>query len=255
MPVFLISCSSGNDASDTVTDTAYFSLKSGSFWTYNVPENEAGPAGRDSLYTASDTLIGAVTYKKFKTKDQPFGFYSNSLNGNSLRKSGDKLLLTGAASLNFQATLPINLALSDFVIFKESAADNEVIGTFSGTMTQTLQGLPLLINYILKATAISTLPTYVSPDGTVYTDVKSVKTTLNLEISAVNENLPVPIPVMAPQDVVTSTQYYAKNIGMVYAHTVVAYHLEDFSGLGTLPIPQSASQTQEEFLDTYHIEQ
>ena len=252
-----MSCSPDNDNDSSGTDTDYFPLASGDYWTYDVPGNATTLSGRDSLYVGNDTVINAVTYKKMKTKAQPFGFYSNSLNGNGIRKDGDKIRLTGAASVNFGTGLPINLDVADFVVFKESATDGEQLSVLNGTLTQTIPGFeayPMTITYSLKAMATGSLPTFTAPDGTVYTDVKTVKTTLNVKITTMIAPLVVPVPVLAPQDVVVSTQYYAKNIGMVYANTAMHYELQDFSAFGlSLPIPQSGSQNQEEILDTYHV--
>jgi len=77
---------------------------------------------------------------------------------------------------------------------------------------------------------------------------------LNLKITTtqVVSGITVPITLMNAQDVVTSTQYYSKNIGMVYANTLINYQLNSIPGV-TLPIPSSQTATQEEFLSTYHL--
>ena len=59
-----------------------------------------------------------------KTKDNvAFGFYSNSLNNNGVRVTGNKLLLSGAFSLNNDQNLPFNftLVLDDFIAFDADA--------------------------------------------------------------------------------------------------------------------------------------
>ena len=63
----------------------------------------------------------------------------------------------------------------------------------------------------------------------------------------------IPITILSTQDVVTATQFYAKDIGMVYANDVISYNLAiDPSTIG-LAIPQSGSQTVTETLTTYTI--
>jgi hypothetical protein len=118
---------------------------------------------------------------------------------------------------------------------------------------------PLKVTYNLKSKAVETLPTYTAPNGIVYNEVKSVETILNISIStSINiASMTIPLTVMKAQDVVSSKQYYAKNIGMVYAKTTINYQLEDFSSLPitiTIPIPQSFHDVQEEVLDTYKVE-
>jgi hypothetical protein len=255
--VILSSCSS-DDSSGNVVVADYLPLTDGNYWTYDVTTVGQGTSNRDSLFVANDTVINTKTYKKIKTLNIPFGFYSNSLRNNGLRKENDAIYMTGNAGLNLGDILPIDLTVSDLMIFKESATANQELGSVSGIINQDLQGYPLVMNYTLKTTALETLPTFTSLDNTIYTDVKKVKITLNLKVSTTvtvpGLPLPISVTILNPQDVVVSTQYYSKNIGMVYNNTVISYELVDLSGFGiTLPIPQSGSQTQDEILDSYLV--
>jgi hypothetical protein len=247
-----MSCSSDDSSGNTAISTDYLPLTDGNYWTYDVIGQ--GLSNRDSLYIANDTTINTKTYKKLKTLSLPFGFYSNSLRNNGLRKENDAIYMTGNSGLNLGNTLPIEISLSDLIIFKESATANQQLGSVSGTISQDFQGYPLIIDYTLKTTALETLPSFTSPDNMVYTDIKKVKITLNLKVATTIVGIPIPIAILNPQDVVVSTQYYAKNIGMVYNNTVISYELVDLSAFGvTLPIPQSDTQTQEELLDLYQV--
>ena len=248
----LASCST--ESSTAASETNYLPLAIGDYWTYDVTTN--AQTLKDSLYISNDTTINAKTYKKFKTKNLPMGFFSNSLNNNGLRKDGSSLLLTGALALDFGVGVPINLNVTDFVVFSETAADNQQLGNITGTINQTVQTYPLVIDYTLKSIAIETLPTYTS-NGHVYTDVKRVKTILNAKITTTVTVQGFPIPITAtildPQDVVVSNQYYAKNIGMVYTNTAINFSLNAIPGGITLPIPSTGSQTQEEYLVNYNV--
>jgi ABC-type lipoprotein export system ATPase subunit len=62
--------------------------------------------------------------------------------------------------------------------------------------------------------------------------------------------IPITLVLLSQQDVITSTQYYAKNIGMVYADTNLSYQLNSLPNVD-LPIPTSGSQNVKEYLDTY----
>ena len=218
----LTSCST--DTLTGATETNYLPLANGNFWTYNVTTN--AQTLRDSLYISNDTTINTKIYKKFKTKNAPVGFFSNSLNKNGLRKEGSSLLLTGTLALDFGVGVPINLSVTEFVIFNETATNNQQLGTVTGTINQTVGTYPLVIDYTLKSIAIETLPTY-SSNGQVYTDVKRVKTILNAKITTTVTVQGFPIPITATildsQDVVVSNQYYAKNIGMVHTNTLINY--------------------------------
>jgi hypothetical protein len=251
--ILFTSCSSSSDnsGSDNSPATTFLPLTNGNYWVYDV--DNAGTINRDSLYISNDTVINTVTYKKMKTLTTPTGFFSSTLRNNGVKIDGSKLEMTGNFSINFGLTSPIELALTDFIFFKENAVTNDVLSTTSGTLSQTISGYPLTIDYTLKTVADGSLANFLS-DGTTYTDVKKTKVILNLKITTTQtiSGITIPITVMNAQDVVTSTQYYSKNIGMVYANTLINYQLNSIPGV-TLPIPSSGTQTQEEYLSVYHL--
>ena len=251
----LFSCSSNSNSEPNVPpQTNYFPLALRNYWKYRVSTNAI--THTDSLYISNDTTINTKVYKKFRTRTIPFGFFSNTLNKNALRIDEFKLLLTGTLSLNFGVALPINVAVNDYIIFQENATINQQLGSVSGTLNQTVQNYPLVIEYTLKSTAIENLPTFTS-NGRVYTDVKKVKTVLNAKITSTITSPGIPFPVVVsildPQDVVTSDQYYSKTIGNVYTKTIINYQLNTLPNGFTLTLPSSGNQTQEEFLETYDV--
>jgi len=250
LAIFLPSCSCDETQLEAESGNSFFPMSMGNFWNYNI-DFQTNNSRRDSLFIKKDTIINGFSYKKFKTKNTPIGFYSAIINGNSLRQSNNKLLLTGNAGLNFTAGLPIDLSLNDFIIFSENAVENEQLSDKAGVLTQTVSNLPLSLDYILKSVAMSSLTTYTTPGGKTYQNVKPIKIIFNLKITTLFSGFP--IPVLNQQDVVTSTLYFAKNIGVVYAKTRIKYQLQSFAlPPGTaFPIPTSADQTQEEFLTTY----
>ena len=254
--LILSACSSDNNSSDNLNNTSYFPLNNSNYWVYNYDSTIT--TGRDSLYVSNDTIIDTKTYKKVKTLAQPMGFFSNSLNKNSLRMDNGAVLLKGATGFDFGVDVPLTIVLDDFIIFKESATSNTVLSSINGTLNQDVQGTPLTINYVLTSKALESLPSYTAPDGTVYSDVKKVQTTLNLKISTTVTvpNIPIPVSLvfLNTQDVLVATHYYSKNIGMFYTHTDIQYQLQDFSQFNvTLPIPSSGSDSQNEVLDIYNI--
>ncbi|AWI26433.1 hypothetical protein [Flavobacterium pallidum] len=250
---FLVSCSNSDDSSGPAVETNFMPVTIGNYWVYNVTGSD-NSIGRDSLYIANDTVINTNTYKKFKTESIPTGFFSNTLRGNSVREVNGKLLLTGGAGLNVANALPIDLELTDFVVFDKNATENQQLSSVSGTLQQTLQGFPLTINYTLKSIAQAEEATYTAPDNTVYNNLKPVKTILNVAVTGTYQGFPFTL--LEAQDVVTSTQYYAEGIGMVHANTNISYHLVDLSLLNIqFPFPSSGSQSQTEVLDDYHVMQ
>lgn len=251
---FLASCSSsseGEGTTDNPSASDYFPLRSSNYWTYEI-NDASGNTVKDSLYISNDTLIASTAYKKFKAKDFPTGFYSNSLNKNGVRKSGDQLLASGTIGITPAAQLPININLSDFIIFKENAAPNQLLSTVTGVMQQTVQEYPLTIEYKVTSKAGNSFSNYISPNGDPYTNVKAVNTIVNLKVSTVVFG--ITFVVLPSQDVLISTQYFSKDIGVVHTNTNLSYQLAAGLPPGiSLPIPSSANQTQQEYLDVYHI--
>lgn len=257
LSLFIVSCSSDDDSGNNnptlpPNTTAFFPSKIGNHWVYDVQSSVM--SGRDSLYVANDTIIGGNTYQKLKTKKQPIGFFSNALNKNAIRHADGKIYLTGSAGLDFAEDLPINIAVSNFVIFDKNAAENTELATVSGTLEQEIEGIKIKFNYKLSSKAKATLASYTSGQQN-YTNVKPVEIILNLEITAGLSSLPIAIPVLKSQNVVVSTQYYVENIGVVGATTDIVYELEeiplpDFQ----LPIPQSGSEHQVETLVNYNVQ-
>lgn len=255
MAGLLYSCSSDDNGPAGGSDQNYLPLTTGNYWTYDVEGTDY--AERDSLYVANDTMISGSSYKKMKTLALPFGFYSGTLDNNAVKKVNGAVLVSGDAGLNIGEMLPVALTINDFIVFDSNAAANQQLASVNGTTAQEISGYPLNINYTLTSTAGESMATYNAPDGTNYSDVKSVTIKVNMEITTTVNfgELDVEIPVLAAQDVVTSQRYYAKNIGMVYSTTNITYQLQDFSGAGfELPIPQSGNQTQTETLATYSVE-
>lgn len=253
-----IGCSDDStEGSNDISTADFLPLQTGNYWVYDVDGSTVN--GRDSLFISGDTLITGNTYKKFKTEDQAFGFYSNALRNNGIRKSGDKLLLTGAADLGFAAQFPLSINVSDFTIFKENATAGQQLATVSGTVTQPYDGYSIVFNYTLSSTAKAAEASH-TVNGELYQDIRPVETKLSLNVVAqfTVSGITIPYTIMPQQDVVVSTQYYAKNIGAVHVVTTINYQLADLSQLTdmgvTLPLPQSGSDSQEEKLDLYNVQ-
>ncbi|MDR6969372.1 hypothetical protein J2X31_003403 [Flavobacterium arsenatis] len=244
---FLTSCSTSDDSATPEEPTAnnYFPIENGDFWVYDV--NGDFP-GRDSLYIANDTTINNTPHKKFKTKDLPFGFYSSSLTGNGIRKSGDKLMVSGAIDIDLIEGFPVDLAVSDFIIFKENASDNEQLSSISGSINYQFDEIPLTFNYTMKSVFAETLASFAVPGHDTYQNVKVIKVIVNLNVGGVVsfQGVNFPFNVMNSQDVVVSTQYYANNVGMVYSTTDIHYELANMEI--ALPIPSTATQNIKEYL-------
>lgn len=243
-----------NNPNNTATFTDAIPLNNGNYWTYDV----VGLANtRDSLYIFGDEIVGASTYKKFKNRNNiATGFYCTSLNNNNVRKSDGKLLLTGNLSALQGVTLPAGLdfSLTDFIIFKENATNGEILSEKTGTFQQTISNFPVTIEYRLRSIGGENFTSFTSPNTDVYPNVKSTKIVVNLKITTTQTiaGFPITVNILPQQDVVISTQYLSKNIGVVYTKTNTNFSL-NAAIAAQIGLPVTTTQVQEEFLDTYNV--
>lgn len=254
---FITSCSSDDDSSNSGDNSlVYLPLTSGSNWDYEINTADQS-SSLDDLYVGNEVVLNGKTYKQMKNVGMPTGLYCSILRDNALRNEGSKTFFTGDVSLNLGIDLPISLAVQDFLMLDYNASNNQVLSSQNGVIQQDFEGVPLTINYTFKITAQENLPTYVTPSNVTYSDVKKVKMTLSVQLVTVQTipgtSVTIPITILSTQDVVTSTQFYAKNIGMVYANDVISYTLAIDPATFNLDIPQSGSQTVTETLTTYTI--
>jgi hypothetical protein len=186
------------------------------------------------------------------------GFYCTTLNNNKLRIDGSSLKMTGTINYSFPGlTDPISFQLNDFTIFKQNATSGDVLGTIPGSVTQTINNMPVTFEYLLRSEAGENVAS-LNSNGVTYADVKKSKIILNLKITTTQTITGVPTPItvviMDAQDVITSTLHYSNGIGMVYCNTLFNYSLNP-SVATLLPsnIPLSQNATQDEYLTAYHV--
>ena len=249
----LTSCSSSDDSSNNSDPTAYLPLAANTSWVYDVSLDE-NTLGQDVLSVIGESTLNGKTYSQLQTADVPNGFYTNALNENYVRVDGDKILLTGSTGLGLSQLLPIDIDVTDFVIFKENASNNTELESLTGTVEQDLQDIPLIIDYTLKSFFKESLATFTVPGKLSYTDVKVIKMIVTMKVTTLYTipglGTPLTVSILDSQDVVVSTQYYAEGVGMIYAKTDVNFQINDFSQFGiVLPIPQEGSSVIEEFLN------
>ncbi len=255
--VALSSCSNDSSPSQEVPKddgvaTNFYPIKESNYWIYKTENTSVNPntTGRDSLYIEKEVQMNGFTYQKMKTKFLPTGFYCGALENNAVRVDGKMIKLTGDLSVSIVESLPVDFSVSDFVIFKENATPSEEIGKVSGTITNTtaIPGFPLTVNYVLTAKEDGSLATFKS-NGVDYVDVKKVKLVLNVKVTTKIEQFTINALSSDNQDILVSTQYYAKNYGLIKAETNVNYNLNPAIGsFTTVEFPLSGSQNCNDYL-------
>jgi hypothetical protein len=234
----------------------YFPLSDENYWNYDVqqvnPNAINTSLGIDQLYVSNDTLIGNTTYKKMKTIATPKGYFSNTLRNNAVRIVDSYLLVKGFFNLSIPSFNPIQINLSDFIIFDENALADAPLDITSGTtsaVSTSNNTVSFTVNYTLTSVAQETLASYTS-NGVTYPNVKKTRLILNLSIYTLLSQFPVYI--LADQPVLTMDEYFANEVGNIYTNSYYHYDMDAFFA-NQFGIPTSVSQTEEEFLTTYQV--
>jgi hypothetical protein len=253
----IISCSSSDDNGGTpiIENFDYFPLTMGSNWTYNNEDTEQDPT-RDSLYVSSIEVINGFDHSEFSALNPVSGFMTNVLSQSMLRTTDNELILNGVLGTPPVEGFPeIAIPLIDVIIYDMNKSNGSLLSEVTGEIEEVIEDIPLKIGYNIR-----TIQGEIMDDGYgIYTDssVLTSKIIVNLSIFAGIELIPgtiIEIPILQPQDVITSTNYFADGIGVIFCDTQIEYQLEDLSALGIeLPIPTEGSSIATQSLDTYQI--
>lgn len=255
LSAFSLSCSSDDSGDDSNVHATSFPTTTANYWDYEVfnhaSANLPATTTNDHLFVGNDKVINTISYKEMKTTAATAnGFFSGTLKDNGVRVDGSSVKISGTINFNAGLPTPLSFDVSDFIILKENASVGNQLSSTNGSFIQDFNGTPLTFEYKLKSMADGS-QTSLTSNGNTYSNITKTKVVLNLKITASFSGFP--ITVMPAQDVLVSTQHYSKNIGMVYNLTAINYTLSTLPTGIQLPIPQSGSQTQEEFLGVYQV--
>lgn len=255
----LIACSENSDNdNNSETQLNYFPLVANSYWTYKNATPQENTT--DSLYVAGTTVINGNTYTELDAQAPIDAFMTQVLANGALRTENSKLFITGEVGGPPVDGFPeITIPLEDVILYNTQQANGMVLSQIMGEISQDIQGYPITINYTVTTKQGESLSAY-TVSGNSFTDVITSKIIINLNITLTIEvngiNLDVPLLNPESQDVITATNYYAKDVGLIDSTVLVEYTLLDLSQYGIdLPIPQEDSQTSTQKIESYAIGQ
>ncbi len=213
--------------------TNFVSTITAQSWTYATTKEIVTPLptaninGTDILTVGNDYISNGFTYKTMSTSANTTGFYCSMLKDNYIRVDGSSVKMSGKFKFNLGVNL-LEFPVTDFVIFKENANAGTNLGTpATGSIDLTIPNIstPVKVNYTIKALAGGD-STSIVYNSITYNDIKKIILYITIDAGL---NLP-PLgltQILQPttQDVIVSTQYYSKNIGLVKADTKIEYKL------------------------------
>ncbi|SRR5690606_11936573 len=258
--VISLACSSddnsGNNNDPNIPQLGYFPQNVGDYWVYDVQGE--GLSGEDYLYVSGETTENGNTYKTFATQSAPTGFYSTLLTTGKLSSSNSKTLYTGTINIGemLGGMEGLTFNLTNFVVLDTEASQGNLLSSESGEVYQNFGEYALDVEYNLSSTSEGNLESFTLENGSTYNDVKIVNLTFSLKIDFVITFMGIQIPytVLDTQKVISSNQYYANNIGMIFADTNIEYHLEEIPDLGIeIMIPENYQSNLKEILTNFSI--
>ncbi len=221
--------------------------------TIPISTTETLTSGYDHLDVGNNEVLNTFTYRKMITSLNNSGFYCGMLKDNYLRVDGSSVKMSGKFKFDLGGNV-LEFPVNDFVIFKENAIINTELGLpATGTTTFPLTvaslTLPVTVNYKVKAIAggDSADITY---NSITYTNIKKVILYITIDANRTIPGSTVPAQVLDPvnQDVIVSTQYYSKNIGVVKADTYKSYKFSSAITNVAPTLPAKVTQTVQDNL-------
>ncbi|WP_121665312.1 hypothetical protein [Mesonia aquimarina] len=258
-----VACSSDDDGTsnpDPQPSTSnYFPLKTGNSWTYNnfrdlqdnsTIENEETLSVENSseendtkIFDLSTTQPDAGGY---------IGFATEVFSKANISKNQENLIADGNISFEVQGLPSFEIPIENAVVYSKYENSGTELYTSTGSFTETLQGINTDINYTITTQQEDSFDEFEAGD-TTYNDVISSSVSLVAEVIIQNP-FGGPFTILESQEVLKSTNYYAKDVGLIYSNTNFSYQL-DLSGIPLpIEIPESNTIIETQTLLSYNVD-
>lgn len=236
----------------------YMPLAEANAWSYHNVKTGGGLPTTESdetMTAGAPTEQNSMLFYPMMT-DNPngAGFVTNLLSNGTLHQDGGNVVYDGTIVIVLEQLQmdPVEIAMDNATIISNTAAAGTELFTYSGSETQNLNigvPVPVTMNYTATTTNAEFLPSFTASNGEVYEDV--LRATLVVSASAVTEYNGLPITILAEQDVIISTNYYANEIGMIQSDVLNNIEFEDLSSFGLPVIPNVHIESSQEL--TAHV--
>lgn len=234
--VFIIVSCSEEDDSLVLSDTTYFPLEVGNSWTYEnrAFQNDITSAGNETL--SVDTRNGNE-FNFSQNIDEIAGVFTSVLaSGEVSKTSGNQsFVYNGEVSISLENDLPdLEIPLENLVLYDSGLSQGDVMSSSSGEFQQSINGFPVDFNYVITSTHNGFSAEEVI-NSISYEDVFISKTEVSLSASVfiVFNNFTI----LQEQPVTTITNYYAKDVGLIFSDVEIEIIFEDIPEQLEVEIP------------------
>jgi len=176
-----------------------------------------------------------------------------------ITQTASMLTMDGTLALPIDG-ITSTITVNDAVLYNLNASNNQTLSMFSGTITETFEGLPIEANYDLESKKVNNVSS-LTVNGTSYANVEVTEISLMLSVTTSIEVLgtTTDISILDNQEVLNIRAYFAENIGLIKSEASINYDVNastvaTFETLGIeigLPTSSSAENVQE--LDDYVV--
>ncbi len=243
--------------------TNYFPLVEGNEWNYaNVTTSEAESSNTSETLSVENEneTEGIIKYELASTSEGDNFSMTRILSSGSLYKNNGKLLLTG--NLNFdlgeEGDFPgVDVDFEDLVIYDENAVSGSLIYNVEENFTlPEFNNITLAIIVQIQSKSLGTQP-QLEIDGITYEDILSSSIVFKLAVTATvvlpQFPLPLTINIVDNQEVLSSVNHFANQIGLVKSDTRIALEFNDLGGLFPLELEDILVEVEQK-LQSYQVE-
>jgi len=241
----------------------FFPLSQNNQWDYDVEttDNTANQTNsfQDAITIDSQSSSGFVLSANEGLPAN--GVMSGILTSGELTNTDTTLLLNGELTLPIEGLNTYTVAIENGALYDLNASSSSILYTKSGEFSETFEGFPLTINYTVTSRQLDQYDTF-TVDNTNYNLVTSAEIVLNIEVVTVLEiaGFSQNLPIIDAQDVLVSTSYYAKDIGLIQSDADLGYQLNsstvellENAGVDLSQLPLSVLGTNNQVLTGYLI--
>ncbi|GAA0871001.1 hypothetical protein GCM10009117_01460 [Gangjinia marincola] len=258
--LFLITgCSDDDDNKDpqgTDNTNNYFPLAVDNTWEYEntLVINDQDPDSYEDLLTVESENQG--NYQLSSSVGDPlFGFTTGLLSSGTITKEENIVRYNGALEVSLPNLDDISITITNATILNPSAGNDAELYVQGGSQPVSI---PIDNNNSLNATLNFTITT--EQTGSQENITVNQQTFEDIVISTLFINIEVSLDdfgdfvILTAADVIVSSNYFAKDIGLVFSNTETNYRLNDF-GIIDLPFDTTYDSTLTQELESYTAEE
>ena len=220
-----VSCSEEDD-SFLVSDTDYFPLELENYWTYNNQLNSNTESSQGVETLSIDNQV-RNRFSFSQVIDSQAGLFTNVLaSGEVCKQSGNQeIIYDGNLNLALDNNLQnFEFPLEDVILYDANFTQGDVMFSNAGELQQNINGFPVDFEYEISSIHKGFLISEVVNNVT-YEDV--FVSEINISLSASVFLVISDFSILQKQDVIKITNYYAKDIGLIYSRVNTEIIFED----------------------------